>query len=121
VASSWSGQKTLAVTAVGVGVAAVVVGAVFGLEARSANNSSMNDGSNTGCSPDNACGAVGLGLRDDALRDGNISTIAFAAGGGFVALGAVLWLTAPSPSPARAARALRVVARPTGAALQGAW
>jgi hypothetical protein len=121
--STWNAQKTLALTAAGVGVAGVVVGSVFGLKAKSANSSSMNNASSSGCSPDNTCGPIGLGLRDTAVRDGNISTIGFAAGGGMLALGTILWLTARSSSlpSAGATRALRIVARPTGAALQGAW
>jgi tetratricopeptide (TPR) repeat protein len=121
--SSLPVQKTLALTAAGAGVVALVVGTVFGLEARSANDSSMSNGSTAGCSPDNACGSVGLGRRDDALRDGNLSTVAFVAGGGLVALGAVLWLTAPKSSAPRAGAVggLRIVARLTGAELQGAW
>jgi hypothetical protein len=44
----------------------------------------------------NQCDATGVSLRSQAVGYGNVSTIAFIAGGVLAAGGATLWLVAPS-------------------------
>ena len=44
----------------------------------------------------NLCDTIGVGLRDDAIRDARASTISVVVGLTAIAGGAALWLTAPS-------------------------
>jgi hypothetical protein len=90
--SSFGTQKILSVVALGVGVAGGVVGTVFGLQAKSSNDASY---ANNGCDATGGCNPTGLAERSDAVRDGNISTISFIAGGAFLTTGVVLWLVSP--------------------------
>lgn len=87
--SSWNAQRTVSLLVAGVGVAGVGVGTYFGLRSKDAR-----DDSRAYCSGD-ACTAEGVELRRDALRDGNISTMAFGVGAVALGTGAVLWFTAP--------------------------
>ena len=69
----------------GVGVVGIAIGGIFGAKALG-KNSDANTGHCTG----NVCDATGVSLRQDAVHAGNISTIAFVAGGVAIAGGAVL-------------------------------
>jgi hypothetical protein len=121
VASSWSGRKTVAVTLAGVGVAGLAVGSVFGLEAISQNNAS-NAGGHCNAS---GCDGTGTSLRNQAISDATVSTIAFGAGLAAVAAGVIVWVTAPSAAPKVGATGLTVVpalgAGSAGASVLGAW
>jgi len=85
-------QRTLGWVITGVGVVGVGVGAGFGLSSLGKRNESR-----THCVID-MCDAAGVGLRDDAIRNGNIATVATIAGGAAVVGGILLVLTAPSSS-----------------------
>jgi hypothetical protein len=98
--SSWSTQKTLAVTAAAAGVVGIGVGAVFGIVATSDGSTQKSDCSASSCT-DHA-GAVSA--HNSSLSAGNVSTATFIAGGVLLAGGIVLWVTAPkgggeSPTP----------------------
>lgn len=82
-------QRTLSLVAAGVGVVGIGIGTVFGLK-----DMSKLDESKGHC-VGNACDAVGVGLRDDAVSAGNVSTVAFGVGIVALAGAAVLWFTAP--------------------------
>jgi hypothetical protein len=90
--SSWSRQRTLALVAGGVGVVGLGVGAVFGLSASSKKSDYEQHQDSNGRCLDAACAT----LSQDALSAATGSTAGFIAGGALVAVGAVLWLTAPS-------------------------
>ena len=93
--STWTGRKTLGVAMLGVGVVGgAVVGTLFGISAKSANDRSKT---NDDCSPANLCNMTGLDARNQAVLDGNVSTVAFAAGGAIAIAGLIVWLTSPSP------------------------
>jgi hypothetical protein len=94
-ASSWSPQRTIALVTGGVGVAGLGVGALFGAFAISAKNREQGDCPSAGCSGY----AQAKADYDTANKDATGSTIAFIAGGVFVSVGAVLWLTAPATGP----------------------
>jgi hypothetical protein len=83
-------QRVVALVAGGVGLAGVVVGSVFGLKSKSAHDEAVPLCDDTGCDP------TGNDARERALAAGDISTVAFIAGGVGVAAGTILWLTAPS-------------------------
>jgi serine/threonine-protein kinase len=85
-------QRTIGWVVTGVGVVGVGIGAGFGLSSLGKRNESRSH-----CVVD-ACDGVGVGLRDDAIRNGNIATVATIAGGAAVAGGILLILTAPSSS-----------------------
>ena len=80
-----------------VGAAAVVVGSVFGLQAKT-----WADASNKECDAAdmNVCSPHGKALRDEALRKADISTIAFVSGGALLGAGLYFWLTAPAGTTA---------------------
>lgn len=100
-------QKTLALVAAGVGVVGLGVGTVFGLK----DKSKLSD-AESHC-VGNSCDAAGVGLREDAVSAGNVSTVAFTVGLIAVAGAAVLWFTAPSSSTLQAPTAARPRVRVT--------
>lgn len=88
-ASFWSPLRYASV-AVGVaGVAGVVVGTIFGVRAIGLNNDSKND-----CDANSVCGSSGLKSRLDARSAGDVSTVAFVAGGVLLAGGATMFVLA---------------------------
>ena len=108
-------QRGVGLVAIGVGVAGLGMGSGFGLQ-------SMSKGSDADAHCQGTwCDQEGVTLRDDAIVAGNISTVAFAVGGSILALGAVLWLTAPRPAPS--APAPRVAVGPVGGGMGvlGVW
>jgi hypothetical protein len=104
----------------GIGAVGLGLGAGFGL-----SSMSKRDESRTHCVVD-ACDAIGVGLRDDAISRGNIATIASIAGGATLVGGLILVLTAPKGTESRE-RALNLRAVPSagvgggGFMLQGAF
>ncbi len=90
-----STQRTLGWIVAGVGVAGLGVGAGFGL-----SSIGKRDDSRDHCVVDQ-CDADGVRMRDDAIRSGNIATIATIAGGAAMVGGIVLVLTAPKGSRER--------------------
>ncbi len=85
-------QRVIAYAAGGLGVVGVAVGSVFGAM-------SMGDRATVKaqCRPPDfkLCTAVGFDAGESALRNGDISTVAFIAGGVLLAGGLVLYFTAP--------------------------
>jgi hypothetical protein len=96
-ASRWGGQRIAAVASAAAGVVFVGLGAGFGI----ATKVKLDQSNSSGCQPGNRCTVAGAALRNDALDDGRIATIAFVAGLAAVAGGAVLWFTAPRRSGAQ--------------------
>jgi hypothetical protein len=90
-------RKTTALVLMGVGVAGVAAGTVFGLMAGSAWNESKQECA-PGCAP--PAHAQAVTDHDKAVSDGTFSTLGFIAGGALLAGGAVLFFTAPSASDA---------------------
>ena len=86
----WSTQRWLGVATMGVGVAGVTVGSIFGLRARS-----KNEDSEAHCDG-NTCDQTGVALRDDALDSATVSTVGFGVGAAALVGGVVLFATAPS-------------------------
>jgi hypothetical protein len=83
----------------GAGVVGIGVGTVFALMAKSTNDDSMAE-----CRPDdpNVCSKKGVDMRDDALAQGNVATVAFVAGGAALA-GAGVWLLVGSQGGGKSA------------------
>lgn len=107
-----STQRTLALVAGGAGVVGLAVGSIFGFVSIGHKNDAEADNH---CDAANTCDGVGLAARKDAISAGNVSTIAFVAGGVLLAGGAVLWFTAPKASASRASRTARAGLVPYGA------
>ncbi len=107
-------QRIFGLSAMGVGVAAGIVGTVFGVVAKSKNDTS-NDGP---CNAEtNLCSSQqGVDERSAAKTDALVSTIAFIGAGVFVAGGAVLYFTAPTSK--RPVAGLVPSIAPTSAGLQ---
>jgi len=106
-----STQKTLALVAGGIGVAGIAVGAVSGIIAVSKRSSAQSE-----CPSDvfafRCPTESGAAAWNSATTAGNVSTVAFIAGGVFVAGAAVLWFTAPSART-------RVGMSPSGVRVEG--
>lgn len=100
-----SGQRTLALVAGGVGLVAIGVGSWLGLSARA----SARDADAGHCNARNECDSQGIELRRDAIRQADLATIAFVAGGAFLGGATVLWLTAPEKKPTGVGRASVVI------------
>ncbi len=114
------GQKTIGYIVAGVGVVGLAAGAITGLMAMSKNNESKEI-----CPDDGACPsantpagttrdqwAAAVDANESAKSLGLISTIAFGAGAGALAIGAVLIFTAPSEKAVTTARAAKVRVSP---------
>jgi hypothetical protein len=91
-----SGNRSLmwygAVATGGLGIGALGIGTYFGIEA--INGKSGSPGICTG----DVCDTQGTTVRKKAVQDGNVSTVAFVAGGVLMAAGVVLWIVKPSAS-----------------------
>lgn len=81
-------QRTLALVAGGVGVVALGIGAVFGVESKSKHDDADKHCDGAACRDQS-----GVDLSKDATRDGNVATVGLIVG--LVGLGgaAVLWFT----------------------------
>ncbi len=126
--SYWGTQRILGAAASGVGVAVVVVGAVFGGLTLS-KVGDVNSKKLCVAGTPYRCTAEGLRLQSEANDTANISNIAFAAGGAALIAGVVVYLTAPSAPPATPAKTgtLRLRVDPAfgpetaGLSVRGAW
>jgi hypothetical protein len=112
------GQRWPALAAAGVGIAGVAIGSVFGLQSMSRKKAA-----DAHCNGPACLDADGVALRQQAIDAGNVSTIAFIAGGVGFAAGAVLWFTLPTSKPTQTGRAdglLRIGLGP-GVTLEHTW
>jgi hypothetical protein len=113
-------QRTLGWVASGVGLVGLGVGAGFGLSSLAKRRES-NDHCNG-----NLCDQAGVDLRDDAIRSGNVSTVATIGGGVALVSGILLLVTAPS-SERQKTTGKRITATPNvgrgggGLVLQGVF
>lgn len=108
-----SAQRTLGVVVAGVGVVGVGVGAFFGVR-----TSSTWDDAKAHCTG-LECDASGVDLAASAKVSGNVSTVAFAAGGALVLGGAILFFTAPQTGAGDGAAPVRVGIGPGSVVLGG--
>jgi hypothetical protein len=97
--SDGSTQRTLGLITGGVGLVGIGIGTFFGIQSMSNHSDAKKECDTRGCSP------AGVTLGEDAIRAGNISTVAFIAGGVLFAGGLTLYLTAPSAPNAAASSA----------------
>lgn len=114
--STGSTQRVVGLVVGGVGVAGLAIGTVFGLSAKS-----THDDAKTHCRTEALCDAQGLALTDDARASGNVSTVAFVAGGALVVGGVVLFVTAPSGSRSATGRHMASRVGLGSIALEGTW
>jgi PEGA domain len=73
----------------GAGVVGLAVGTGFAFKAKSSNSDSKQDCDDAN---PNVCGPTGIDLRNDALKQGNIATVAFISGGALLAAAGVVWV-----------------------------
>jgi hypothetical protein len=83
-------QRAVGGTILGAGVVGLGVGAAFGFLSKTSH-----DDAESHCAG-NVCDAAGVSYRNDARTRGDVSTIAFATGGGAVLIGAIVMIAAPS-------------------------
>jgi hypothetical protein len=92
-AARGDGQRTAGLVLSGAGAVGIIVGSAFGLVSLSKNSEADKE-----CAPPDfrLCSAKGVEAGSSAESAGNVSTVAFVAGGLFLTGGLVLYLTAPS-------------------------
>ena len=107
-----STQRIVGVVVAGVGAASLVTGGVFGLLAKSKNDEALQK---SNCPDATHCTQHGLDLTSQARTRALVSTILVAVGGTGLAVGAVVFFTAPkaSASAASATSVRRVVVAPS--------
>ena len=115
--STGSGQRILAVTLGGVGVAGIALGSIVGVVALGKKNdaSGLCSSDFTMCSS-----AAGKALVDDAKTLGLVSTIAFIAGGALFVGGVVIFIAAPKGEKKLQA-SFGAAGAPAGLTLQGVF
>lgn len=103
-AGGFGAQKIAAVAVGGVGLAGLVIGAVFAVQAKSKRDESF-----THCLPEdpNRCSTLGVALRDESFVAAHVSTVGFVVGGAALAGGVILYLTAPEPASPEKKASLR--------------
>ncbi len=111
--SRGSGMRIAGLTTLGVGVAGVILGGVFGgLAIGKKNDASPN------CVSDfSRCNTAGKASVDDAMTFANISTVAFIAGGVLAAAGLTIFFLAPKSKES----SVSFTVSPFGATLGGAF
>jgi hypothetical protein len=111
--SRGSGMRVAGLTTLGVGVAGLVVGGIFGgLAIGKKNDAAPN------CTSDfSRCNTTGKAAVDDAMTFGTVSTIGFIAGGVLAAAGLTIFLLAPKAKEAH----VTATFSPFGATLGGTW
>lgn len=100
----------------GVGIAAIVVGSIFGLESISKHGEATKYCNGAHCWDDR-----GRSAGDAAIRAGNVSTITMIAGTAFLAAGVTLWVSAPKRSAQTGDVRIGVVAGVRSAGVLGAF
>jgi hypothetical protein len=108
--SWWTTQRTLAVIGGGLGVVGLGVGAIFGGLALSDQSQEKNNCSAGGC-PNRPQAQADYSTGND---NATASTVAFIAGGAFLAAGAVLFFTAHDPAAPPATGRLYLAPSTTG-------
>jgi hypothetical protein len=122
-AGGFGGRQVLAVTAAAAGALFTIAGGIFALQAMSAkSDSDQHCGAAVGGADPNQCDASGVSSRQDAGSKADTATVLFVLGGAGLAVGAVLWFTAPKregdkPPSAGVSAALT----PAGVLLRGAF
>ena len=93
---SW--QTPVGLVLIGAGVVSMGIGGVFGLSASSSYDGAFATGG--GCDrATKTCDGPGQTAVDEANSKATFSTVLFGAGGGLIAVGAIVLLTAPSSRP----------------------
>lgn len=108
-----NGMRAAGLVTMGVGIAGLVVGGVFGGLAIGKKNDAVPL-----CLPDfSKCTTAGKASVDDAMTFANVSTVAFIAGGVLAAVGLTIFLVAPHAKEQK----VSLVVSPFGASLGGVW
>ena len=111
-------RRVIGLTVGGAGVAGVLVGAVFGLMAKSTYDHAVSE-----CGPGGVhlCTSQGIQDRQAAGTQATVSTVAFIAGGVLAAGGAALFVTSMGATGAEVAAGPSVTTAGGGLTLRGKW
>ena len=111
--------KTIGVVVGSVGVAGLVLGSVFALNAKSKNDEALRP---QNCRTSSLCTQTGLNLTNDAKTSAAESTIAFTVGGLLVAGGVLMWIVAPSSTAKTGVRVVPLLsASIAGVSIDAGW
>jgi len=120
-ASTGNGQRLAGIVVGSAGVVGLGLSGLFALLAKGKYNDSLN---NCPISP-TVCNQTGVDQRNTALTDGNVASVALAAGAALLVGGGIIYFTAPRASSSTPSGSLRVSplvgASTGGALLQGSW
>jgi hypothetical protein len=111
---SWLSRRWPVIPAAGVGLAGVAVGSVFGLKSKQQRDEADGECDGRACLTPH-----GVTLREQAKKDGNVSTIAFAVGGVGLATAGVLLLVLPRSN--ESASEVGFLLGPTGVECRGSF
>ena len=106
-------QRILALVSGGFGLGGLAMGTGFGLVSKA-----KRDEATAYCDGSVCREQAGVDLKREAIAAGNVATLGFLLGAAGVVGGAVLWLSAPSPS---SGAAIQVGVDTRGIAVRGAW
>ena len=87
-------QRAAGITLVGLGIAGVALGTYFGVQTMSKGDAAERACPSSPCSDKSA-----VELNEEAKRAGTIATVSFAAAGGALLAGAIVFFTAPKNGP----------------------
>jgi hypothetical protein len=111
-----SASRVAAYSLGALGIVGIGVGSYFGIKAIQQNRAAKDQHQ---CSGDTCPDRQGLASTDDALNAARVSSVAFAAGGGLLALGIVVYVLSPNQSAARLALSPRAGRNSAGLCLGG--
>jgi hypothetical protein len=89
-AFEWQPRRIAALGAGALALVGIAVGSYFGIKAIEERSGAP------GICVGDVCDSLGTTVRENAIHAGNISTVAFVAGGALAAAGVVLWVVSPS-------------------------
>jgi len=117
---TWNGARIGAVALGGAGAAAVIVGGVLALAAKSSFDEARSNqcGTAIGAPNDSLCTAAGASSRSSAGTQADVASVVMAVGGVALVGGAVVWLlSAPAPNGGT----VGLGASPTGLTVRGSF
>lgn len=87
-------QRAVGITMMGLGLVGIGLGTYFGLQTLS-----KSDAAEAACPSSPCSDRSAIALNEDAKRAGTISTVSFAAAGGALLVGSIVFFTAPKNGP----------------------
>jgi hypothetical protein len=120
-ASSGRGRRIAGAVVAGLGVVGIGIGSVAGIIAISKHDAASSSPTCPKPKPDPCHDPAAAKDWSAATSAGRVSTVAFIAGGAALAVGAVIWFTAPSPAKPSARARATPIAQGGLVSMEGSW